>query len=51
MKKIILFATAIMMAGCGFMQSSTSSNNSQPAQPATTTAQASNAAIDRKSVV
>ena len=27
MKKIILFATAIMMAGCGFMQSSTSSNN------------------------
>lgn len=45
MKKIILFATAIMMAGCGFMQSSTSSNNSQPAQPATTTAQASNAAM------
>ena len=47
MKKIILFATAIMMAGCGFMQNSTSSNtqNAQPAQPATTTAQASNAAM------
>ena len=45
MKKIILFATAIMMAGCGFMQNSTSSNNSQPAQPAATTAQASNAAM------
>ena len=47
MKKIILFATAIMMAGCGFMQNSTSSNNqpAQPARPAATTAQASNAAM------
>ena len=47
MKKIILFATAIMMAGCGFMQNSTSSNtqNAQPAQPATTTTQTSNAAM------
>ena len=42
MKKIILFATAIMMAGCGFMQNSTSSNvqnNNQPAPAATTTVQ------------
>ena len=36
MKKIILFAAAIMMAGCGFMQKSTSSNTASQ-QPATTT--------------
>ena len=29
MKKIILFATALLMAGCGFMQNSASSNGSQ----------------------
>ena len=34
MKKIILFATALMVAGCGFMKNSTSSN-----QPTTTTNQ------------
>ena len=42
MKKIILLATSIMMAGCGFMQNSTSSNvqnNNQPAPAATTTVQ------------
>jgi len=34
MKKIILFATAIMMAGCGFMQNSASSNAPSSQQPA-----------------
>ena len=37
MKKIILFATAIVMASCGFMQNSTSSNNQQTATTTTTT--------------
>lgn len=50
MKKIILFAAAIMMAGCGFMKNSTSSNqnsavsNQTPATTTTTTSTASNAA-------
>ena len=42
MKKVILFAVAIMMAGCGFMKNSTGSNTaSQPQQQTqqTTTAQ------------
>lgn len=46
MKKIILFATAIMMAGCGFMQNSTSTNTTaQPAQTTVTTQNAGNAAM------
>ena len=50
MKKIILFATALMMAGCGFMQNSASSNQqaatgNQQATTTTTTAQTSNAAM------
>lgn len=47
MKKIILFATALMMAGCGFMQNSTSSNvQSNNVQSTTsTTASSSNAAM------
>jgi hypothetical protein len=50
MRKIILFATALMMAGCGFMQNSASSNqqaaaNNQQATTTTTTAQTSNAAM------
>lgn len=49
MRKIILFATALMMAGCGFMQNSASSNQQAAAnnQQATTTtaAQTSNAAM------
>ncbi len=46
MKKIILFATAIMMASCGFMQNSTSNNTSSQATASTqqTTVQNSNAA-------
>lgn len=32
MKKVILFAVAIMMAGCGFMKNSTGSNTSSQAQ-------------------
>lgn len=42
MKKIILFAAAVMMAGCGFMQNSTSSNQNATTsaqQPAATTVQ------------
>ena len=38
MKKIILFATAIMMAGCGFMQNSTSSNTASSQTTASTQA-------------
>ncbi|MBQ9603379.1 MAG: hypothetical protein IJR42_06210 [Paludibacteraceae bacterium] len=48
MKKIILFATAIMMASCGFMQNSTSnvqSNNVQSTTTSQTTAQTGNAAV------
>ena len=48
MKKIILFATAIMMAGCGFLKNSTSSNTtaqSSTAATTTTTTQASNTAV------
>ena len=48
MKKIILFATAIMMAGCGFLKNSTSSNTSAQSSTAattTTTTQASNTAV------
>ena len=37
MKKIILFATALMMVGCGFMQNSTSSNTSSNQQSAVST--------------
>ena len=46
MKKIILFATALMMVGCGFQQAAVS-NNQQAAtqQAAVTTAQSSNAAM------
>ena len=47
MKKIILFATAIMMASCGFMQNSTSnvqSNNVQSTTTSQKTVQSSNAA-------
>ena len=46
MKKIILFATAIMMVGCGALQNSTS-NNQQSASTtkATTTQTSSNAAM------
>ena len=47
MKKIILFATALMMAGCGFMQNSTSSNvqSNNVQSTTTTTAQSGNAAM------
>lgn len=48
MKKIILFATAIMMASCGFMQNSTSnvqSNNVQSTTTSQKTAQTGNAAV------
>ena len=47
MKKIILFATALMMAGCGFMQNSASSNSSNQTSAASTqqTASSSNAAM------
>lgn len=48
MKKIILFATAIMMASCGFMQNSTSnvqSNNVQGTTTSQKTAQTGNAAV------
>lgn len=38
MKKVILFATAIMMAGCGFMQNSTSSNTASSQTTASTQA-------------
>ena len=45
MKKIILFATAIMMAGCGFMQNSTSnSSNQQSTVSSQKTVQSGNAA-------
>lgn len=45
MKKIILFATAIMMASCGFMQNSTSNNTSSQATASKQqTVQSSNAA-------
>ena len=46
MKKIILFATALIMAGCGFQQAAVS-NNQQAAtqQTAATTTQSSNAAM------
>ncbi len=42
MKKIILFATAILMAGCGFLQNSTSSNTSSTAANTQTTATTTN---------
>ncbi len=46
MKKIILFATALMMAGCGFMQNSASNGQSDQVQSTTTTtASSSNAAM------
>lgn len=48
MKKIILFATALMMAGCGFMQNSASNGQSNNVQSTTTsqqTAQMGNAAM------
>lgn len=46
MKKIILFATAIMMVSCGFMQNSTSSNTSSQATTSSQqTVQTGNAAI------
>ena len=46
MKKIILFATAIMMASCGFMQNSTSSNTSSQATTSSQkTTQTGNAAV------
>ena len=46
MKKIILFATAIMMASCGFMQNSTSNNtSSQSTASKQQTVQTGNAAI------
>jgi len=46
MKKIILFATALIMVGCGFMQNSTSSNTSSQSTAAkTTTTQTSNTAM------
>ena len=46
MKKIILFATAIMMASCGFMQNSTSNNTSSQATASKQqTVQTGNAAI------
>ena len=46
MKKIILFATALIMAGCGFQQAAVS-NNQQAAtqQTAATATQSSNAAV------
>lgn len=45
MKKVILFATAIMMAGCGFLQNSTSNTTSQQTTTAgTQTVQAGTAA-------
>ena len=48
MKKVILFTTAIMMAGCGFMQNSTSSNTASSQTTASTqttqTVQTGNAA-------
>ena len=48
MKKVILFATAIMMAGCGFLQNSTSNTTSQQTTSTATTqttTQSSNAAV------
>ena len=47
MRKIILFATALMMAGCGFMQNSASSNvqSNNVQSTTTTTASSSNAAM------
>lgn len=46
MKKIILFATAIMMVSCGFMQNSTSSNSSSQATTSSQqTVQTGNAAV------
>ena len=46
MKKIILFATALMMAGCGFMQNSASSNAPSSQQQAVQqTVQSGNAAM------
>lgn len=46
MKKIILFATVIMMAGCGFLQNSTSNTTSSQQSAASNqqTVQSSNAA-------
>ena len=47
MKKIILFATALLMAGCGFMQSSASGNGSQQTTASTqqTSSSSTNAAM------
>jgi hypothetical protein len=48
MKKIILFATAIMMVSCGFMQNSTSnssSSNQQSVVSSQKTTQSGNAAV------
>lgn len=46
MKKIILFATAIMMASCGFMQNSTSRNtSSQQTAASSQSVQTGNAAV------
>lgn len=46
-KKMILFATALMVAGCGFLKNSTSSNSSQQTTASTqqTTVQSANTAI------
>ncbi len=48
MRKIILFATALMMAGCGFLQNSTSSNaqsNQQSTADTQQTVQSGNTAM------
>ena len=47
MKKIILFATALMMVGCGFMQNSASGNGSQQTTAGTqqTSSSSTNAAM------
>lgn len=44
MKKIILLATAFMMASCGFMQNSTSNTTAQQTTAGTQTVQTGNAA-------
>jgi len=45
MKKIILFATAVLMAGCGFMQNSTTSNQQAASTTTSTTQKSNNAAM------
>jgi len=46
MKKIILFATAFIMAGCGFQQAAVSNQSASNQQAAVTTAQNGNAAMN-----